>query len=168
VTYPEPASAADLQRAMDALVTSRRPNPPRVELVSTVRADVPGAVVVEVHAYLGQKYVGWLELTRADDDDVERECRAAVAFMRRRHSGEGDPLGLLVVSSSGVELDARNTGVGVALYAEAAALARRRFGSLMIAHECVGGQTSTKAERVWESDRFRQSADVFRRVAYGR
>jgi hypothetical protein len=183
VTPTEPESAAELQRAMDAL-RGRAAGAPSIEVVATVRADEPGAVVAEVSVYLGRKYAGLLQLTRPDmdgadpawpwpwrrrgEDDEQRRCREGVEALRRRHADEGAPLGLLVVSNVRVEPWARNAGAGLALYEEAASIARRRFGSMIVAHRCFGGQTSGDADRVWESDRFRAAADVYGRAAYGR
>lgn len=141
-----------------------RSNPGGVDVLATERADEPGFVVLELSAGLDRRTAGQLELRRMEDEDVSADCMRSVRLLRRRHPERH--LGVLVVSNVRVEPWARGRGVGVALYAEAARLAASRFASVIIAHECVDGQTSVEAERVWESSRFREQVDVVGRAAY--
>lgn len=141
----------------------RRANPSDdVEFAPTFRRDEVGSEVAEIAAYLGGKYAGVLVLTRMDDEDVDRACMRNVDRFRRDHE---EPFGILVVSNVRVEPSMRGKGIGAALYTEAVYIARRRFGAVILSHECVGGQTSGDAARVWDSARFRGRAEVRGQVA---
>ena len=134
-----------------------------VDVAATYYRDEDGYPVAELSVGVGRRTAGYLTLTRMSADDLSRDC---LRGLNRLRSDEGDEdLGILAVSNVRVEPWARGQGIGVALYEEAARIARKRFRSAIVSHECVGGQTSSDADRVWNSSRFRYAVSVRGNVA---
>lgn len=153
----------------------RRPrrNPGVITLATTYHREEVGYPVAEISASLDRQHAGQLVLTRMAVDDLfdgrryrgqdTPPCAPGLARIQRAYAEEHErsPIGVLVVTNVRVETWAKNKGVGVALYAEAAKIARERYHSAIVADQCIGGQTSAEAKRIWESARFRRDVDVF-------
>lgn len=72
---------------------------------------------------------------------------------------------IFVMTGASIKRSWSGTGLGVELYARLAELAARRFGAVVVAHQCViGGETSQSAARVWRSRRLRERVQVVGRV----
>lgn len=146
-----------------------RHNPGVITLATTFYREEMGRPVVKIMVTMGGRYAGSLVLARAEADDLfdgrreSPQCAQGLDRVRRAYWAEHErhPIGALVVTWVSVEAWARNAGVGVALYTEAAKIARERYHAAIVADQCIGGQTSTEARRVWQSERFRRDVDVY-------
>lgn len=85
-------------------------------------------------------------------DHVAGKCRDDRDELRRASGVPRMPV--FHVESSFVSDQHRATGIGVSLYAEAARVARTRFGAMLVAGDCKHtDETSASAARVWASRR---------------
>lgn len=104
------------------------------------------------------------EVTR--DSDFWWRCwstRQKVEKMAKKRN-----LRALYVARSYLDPDLRNTGLGLAMYASAIAVAARDYHAVLMANNCASGRTKTsdEADRVWSSRRLEGMAYVLKQVAY--
>lgn len=171
----ETPTEAELRRAMEAInaPAGRRGNPPGTIIEPGREVAVGDGSILEFIAITGGRRSGVLDIATYPVESLAQRgalvgCWQGFETVQRRvrRSGDLEPVNLCAVRLSSVETFALNRGVGVALYIEAARVARERFHAAITSHRCVGGTTSVEANRVWNSRRFRAEVRVAGKVGW--
>jgi len=172
VAYPKPTS--ERQRVDNpARGASARAIPTPLPLPAGVTVAVEpaqyGLFTIVARRQGLDGYAGSITASAWSEPPLWTTCHAdkrRVAKLARKRD-----LRLCYVSNSSVHPSLRNTGLGVALYAAAIALAARDHGAGLMSNSCVDGRsqkTSPEAARVWKSRRLAEVAFVSGQVAYAR
>jgi hypothetical protein len=92
------------------------------------------------------KYVGGIDLEQTCTWSCDAEILASARLL-----GLDKDIDPVVITGSGIEIELRERGLGVELYATAIWYATTHLRQPLVAHQCCYGETSEMAERVWRS-----------------